>query len=106
MTAERRSDLAVYLRVMAEARAFWPHLALTFVVGLLGTPLALLTPVPVKLAVDNVLGSDPLPAIIASFSPPALQQSNTGMLALVGGLVILIGTMTYLRGLAAWVLNT
>jgi ATP-binding cassette subfamily B protein len=106
MTAERRGDLAVYLRVMAEARAFWPHLALTFVVGLLATPLALLTPVPVKVAVDNVLGSEPLPAIMASLSPDAMQQSSTGMLALVGGLVVLIGTLTYLRGLAAWVLNT
>jgi ATP-binding cassette subfamily B protein len=62
--------------------------------------------VPVKVAVDNVLGSEPLPAIIASLSPDAMQQSSTGMLALVGGLVILIGTLTYLRGLAAWVLNT
>jgi ATP-binding cassette, subfamily B, bacterial len=106
VTTERRSDVAVYLRIMAEARPFWPHLALTFVVGLLATPLALLTPVPVKVAVDNVLGSEPLPAVIASLAPDALQQTNTGMLALVGGLVILIGTLTYLRGLAAWVLNT
>jgi ATP-binding cassette, subfamily B, bacterial len=106
MTEERRGDIALYLRVMAEARAFWPHLALTFLVGLMATPLALLAPVPIKIAVDSVLGTEPLPAVLAAVSPAALQESGSGRLMLVGCLVLLIGILTYLRGLGAWVLNT
>ena len=59
-----RSNPRVLRRLFAEARDFRWHLgALTFV-DLLATPLVLLTPLPLKLVVDNALGSKPLPDIL------------------------------------------
>jgi ATP-binding cassette subfamily B protein len=51
----------LYARALNEARAFWPHLAVIFGMGLLSTPLGLLNPLPLKVIADNVFGDHPLP---------------------------------------------
>ena len=57
----KRGDLAIYLRLLREARPFWGHIAAVFALSLLATPIALLAPLPLKVVVDHVVGSDPLP---------------------------------------------
>src|SRR4029453_13566255 len=69
--ADRQKNLILdSWRLWREARPYCWHLAALFSLGLLGTPLALLTPVPVKIAVDSVIGSPPftplLPPLFAS----------------------------------------
>jgi len=54
-------DLALYLRLFRWARPYWTHLIGLFLLGLLATPLALLVPLPLKIALDSGLGSKPLP---------------------------------------------
>ena len=54
-------------------------------VGLLATPIALLGPVPLEIAVDSVLGSDPLPAPMRPLVPEALQESTLALLLLAAG---------------------
>jgi len=64
----------VYRRVLTEARPYWPHLILALLISLLSIPTALLLPLPLKIELDSVLGSHPLPAFL-SYVVPAVQHS-------------------------------
>ena len=59
---EPTTDLALTWRLLRIGRPFWASIFTIFLLDLLATPLALLTPLPLKLVVDNVLSSEPLPA--------------------------------------------
>jgi ATP-binding cassette, subfamily B, bacterial len=81
------SDLTLYRRLLLQARPYWPHLALLFGLSLVATPLALLAPLPLKLVVDSVLGSRPLPHLLAVWFPAAGGAPGAA-LALAIGLLI------------------
>src|SRR2546426_10635848 len=66
------SELALYRRLLRQARPYWLHLAGLFGIGLLASPLALLDPVPLKIVFDSVLGSHPLPAYVRAIMPSAV----------------------------------
>jgi ATP-binding cassette subfamily B protein len=53
--------LKIYCRALVQVKQFWPDLFVILMLGFSWTPIALLIPVPVKIVVDNVLGSDSLP---------------------------------------------
>src|SRR5260370_27939594 len=57
MPSFRSADLNLYRGLLRQARPSLPHIALIFLPDLFGTPLLLLTPIPLKIAVDNVIGS-------------------------------------------------
>ena len=69
MTQRATSDWAIYRRALGEARPRAGSIALYVVLGLLATPLSLLTPVPLKIVVDSVLGDVPLPGVLQRLSP-------------------------------------
>ena len=100
------NDWQLYRRLLAQARPFWGHIAALFVLGLLSTPLALLTPVPLKIAVDSVLGTQALPGFLRTLVPQAWATSTASLLWLVAGLVVLIALLMQLRQLGATVLRT
>jgi len=52
-------DFALYRRLAHQAAASWQLVAVSFLVSLLASPLALLAPIPLKIAVDSVIGSRP-----------------------------------------------
>jgi ATP-binding cassette, subfamily B, bacterial len=107
MSTERQvGDIRLYVRVLREARAYWPHLAASFVLDLLATPLLLAGPVPLKLAVDNVLGGSPAPRWLAAIVPTALRQTRLELLALAAFLTVAIVLATQLRELASNTLTT
>src|SRR2546422_10332088 len=66
-------DLALYLRLFRWARPYWAHLVGLFVLSLLATPLALLVPLPLKIALDSGLGSKPFPHLIRPFIPAGFR---------------------------------
>src|SRR4051812_31368769 len=70
-TAHALSPLAIYARAWHEARGFRRDLLLVFALGLVGTPLSLLAPLPLKVIVDNVIGDAPRPAWLAALATPA-----------------------------------
>src|SRR3989441_10778173 len=82
------SDVALYRRLLRQARPYWLHLAGLFGIGLLASPLALLDPVPLKIVFDSVLGSHPLPVYVRAVLPSAVVGSAGG---LVGGVRVLLG---------------
>jgi ATP-binding cassette subfamily B protein len=80
-SGERRySDRVIYRRVLGEARPYWGHIVAIFLLTLLATPVALLAPVPLKIAVDSVLGDEPLPGFLGTILPQSVEESTTGLL--------------------------
>ena len=91
------------LRVLVQSRACWPHLTGIFLLSLLSLPLTLLYPLPLKIAVDNVLGHQPLPARLQALSAPGGQF---GLLGLALLLLLGIAVLVNLQALASWWLQT
>ena len=61
MTAAPRkySTLTLYSRLILQARPYWSRVCGYLVLSLLATPLALLIPLPLKIAIDHVLQKIP-----------------------------------------------
>jgi ATP-binding cassette, subfamily B, bacterial len=93
-------DIAMYRRLLRQARPHWLSLTSLFVVGLLASPLALLAPLPLKIAVDSVLGSHPLPRVLDAVVPTAVAREPAALLVLVAVLTLLIALLTQLQGFA------
>ena len=106
MASDFRIDLAMYLRLLRQARPHWLHIVGIFVLDLLASPLGLLSPVPLKIAVDNVLGGHALPPVLLRCLPAAAAQSRAFVLALAVGLLILLALLTQVQNLMATLLRT
>src|SRR3989441_5693398 len=83
-------DLALYRRLARQAAASWHLVAVLFLVSLLASPLALLAPLPLKIAVDSVLGSRPLPGLLDALLPAGATRSTAGLLLLVAAPAVFI----------------
>ncbi len=103
--ARRYSDLSLYRRIAAEARPYWPHLAAICLFSLLAAPLALLGPLPLKIAVDSVLGDSPLPQLLQAMLPATAGNDKTAALILAISLVVAIILLQQLQGFASWLLQ-
>jgi ATP-binding cassette subfamily B protein len=84
---------------------YWPQLLLCFMVDLVQVPLALLMPLPLKLAVDSVIGSRPLPGLLAALIPTT-AHSGLALLALVAVFLVSVALLAQLQILASTVLRT
>jgi ATP-binding cassette subfamily B protein len=100
------SDTTLYRRLLQVARPFWLNVAAIFLLGLLATPLALLTPVPLAIAVDSVLGNQPLPPFLTAILPPTVADSDAALLVFAAVLVIAVAILTELQVLASLLLQT
>src|SRR5437867_9675492 len=94
------SDVALYRRLLRQARPYWLHLAVLFGIGVLASPIALLNPVPLKIVVDSVLGPRPLPPAIRALLPEAIAGSRGAVLAAAVGLLLAVATLAQLQALA------
>src|SRR5436853_5368990 len=99
-------DLALYGRLFLWARPYWPHLAGLLLLSLLATPLALLVPMPLKIALDSGLGSKPLPHIIRPLVPARLLVSASTALFFAVGLLIAVAVLAQIQALAVNLLGT
>ena len=106
MSGKRISDLALLRRILGEARLYWPYIAGIFFLNLLATPFSLLTPLPLKIAVDSVLGSDSLPVFLVTNVPSAWLVTKTNLLLFASGLVLLIAFLNQLHLMASSILQT
>jgi len=93
----------LYARLLREARPHWPLIAILLFVGFLSTPIALLTPLPLKLAIDSVLGSAPLPAAL-QILPAFVPDSPAGVLILAAIAVVAVALADHLQRLVQAVL--
>jgi len=106
MPAARYTTLTIYKRLLRQARPYWAHIVGILLLGLLSTPLALLIPLPLKIAVDSVLGSQPLPHFLEVVLPSGVVRSGSAVLALAVGLMVAIALLNQLQGLASSLLRT
>lgn len=102
----RPSDFRLLARILRETRRYWPHILGVFLLGLLSTPLALLGPVPLKIAVDSVLGTDPVPAILQPIVPAGAQDSTSNLLVFAAVLVVVIALLAQIHGVATSLLRS
>src|SRR5947209_2746639 len=92
-------DVVLFRRLFSQAKPYWPHVAALFLLSLLSSPLSLLTPLPLKIAVDSVIGSHPIPHVISPFVPEAIAHSPAGLLALAVALLVGVALLRQLQGL-------
>jgi ATP-binding cassette subfamily B protein len=100
------TQFSIYRRLAAYARPYWPHILLVLVLQLLATPLALLGPLPIKIAVDTVLGSRPLPQWLQTVVPASMSASPWSLLGLAASLLVATAVLGSLLDLATGLLQT
>ncbi len=105
MTARQYGDVELYRRLLRQARPYWPHVAGFMALDLLGVPLHLLMPVPLKIVVDNIVGGQPLPGFLTAVLPGSVLHSEWALLVVVCGLAVLLTLLVYGQSLAGWLLQ-
>ena len=100
MPTARYSDFTLYRRLLRIARPYWLHIIGLFVLTLLSIPLTLLNPLPLKIAVDSVIGSRPLPSFLEVLLPSAATGSKPGGLLLAVALLVATALLSRLLDLA------
>src|SRR6266508_258963 len=106
MGGPRYTDLALYRRLLGLARPYWLHILGLFVISLVSSPLALLTPVPLKIAVDSVLGDHAVPRFVETLVPAFAIQSKTSVLLLAVGLMVGVALVRQLQQMGVSMLRT
>ncbi|OLD19453.1 MAG: hypothetical protein AUI91_08545 [Acidobacteria bacterium 13_1_40CM_3_56_11] len=101
-----RSDLAIYRRLFLQARPYWLHITGIFLLSLLDGPLGLVAPLPLKIAVDSGIGSQPLPRILDRILPANIAGSPSGILLFAAFLVVGVAALGGLLSLASTVLRS
>ncbi len=100
----RYSDSALYRRSLSEIKPYWLQSGVLFLLGLLSSGLALLVPLPMKIAVDNVLGSEPIPWYLA-WLPSFVTGTDTVLLAFIVLLLVAVTALAHLQETAAAILR-
>src|SRR3989440_12482396 len=104
MTSPR--DTVLYRRLFQQARPYWTHIAALFLLSMLASPLALLLPLPLKIAVDSGLGSHPLPRLVRALWPSNMAVTAASAVMFAAALLIVVAILTQLQNLAVSVLQT
>ncbi len=99
----KRSTLRLMLQL---ARPYWPHLTIIFLLNLIAAPITLLLAFPLKIAVDNVVGQQPLPPVLANLLPHSVHPGKPATLLLAVGLLLVLSLLMNLQSFATWLLQT
>jgi ATP-binding cassette, subfamily B, bacterial len=91
-------------RAFEDLRPYMRPLVVLLIVSLLAVPMTLVFPLPIKLLVDSVLDSQPLPGYLSVFV--GMQVSKTFALWLAIGILMTAAVLTYLQNLVnVWYSN-
>lgn len=95
-----------YRRLWQEVRPYRTHLAGLFLLSALGAPLALLTPLPLKIAVDHVIGGERMGGLLGRLVPSWVQGSEGWLLLFAVGLVVTVALLGQARDFGLSLLTT
>ena len=98
-------NVALYRKLLRQTLPYWAGIAGLFALALLASGVALLNPVPLKLVVDSVLGTRPLPAFLRWLVVGRTANPATAILLLAIGLLIAVAVLGHLQGLASALLR-
>jgi ATP-binding cassette subfamily B protein len=73
---------------------------------LLSIPLSLLTPLPLTVAVDSIIGTRPLSPALRAWIPSDIASSGSAMLLFVAAAYVVIALCNHLQAMALWVLSS
>jgi len=90
--------------VLLECRSCWPHLIGIAALSILSLPLTLLYPLPLKIVVDSILGTQPLPQWLVR-EVPVLGWQGTSLQAAIA-VLLGIALLASAQSLVAWWLQT
>jgi ATP-binding cassette subfamily B protein len=102
----RVNTLTLSWRMRQHLRSQWHLLMGIIALSLLSPLLALLAPLPLKIAVDHVIGDHPLPPFLNVVVPVSVIPSRGALLVFAVALLIAVGFLSQLRDLAASLLTT
>lgn len=94
-----RSDIRLYFRMVSDARRYWPHIFGVFLLDLLSIPIALLTPVPIAIVIDTVLGDREAAGILAGIG-------DSELLVIATLAVVVIAILSQAQSLAVSLMTT
>ncbi|MHC4268187.1 MAG: ABC transporter ATP-binding protein [Planctomycetota bacterium] len=106
MIEKKYSDFTIIWMLLSQARPYWFHIIGIFLLGLLAAPLALLMPVSLKIAVDSVIGSDPLPGFLHLFIPGSIMGSKYSLLILAVCMQVLVVLFIQSQSTGIYLLQT
>ena len=93
-------------RVLREVRPDGPRILAVLVIDLLAVPLFLLAPIPVKIAIDSVLGGKAVPGYISAIVPDGWLGTSSRVLALAAALAVVVVLLEQLRWMASYIVLT
>src|SRR5687767_5009169 len=105
MQAAPYSSVILFRRLLQQARPYWLHISGILLLSMCATPLALLVPLPLKIAVDSVLGDLPLPAFLNALLPVTQTHNREMAILLIAALVVGIALLTQLQKIGHAVLG-
>src|SRR5438132_13189187 len=74
--------------LLSELRPYMLSILFVFAISLTAIPLAQVTPLPIKLIVDNVIGTRPLPGYLRIITTTASQASAQAVVATPQGTLV------------------
>jgi ATP-binding cassette subfamily B protein len=104
-TPNNYSDIGLYQRLLLLARPYWLHIVGFFLLSLLSTPLALLSPLPLKIAIDSAIGDHPLPGFLHLLLPALMADSKTAILVFASTFAVLLAFLRQLQQLSGSLLR-
>ena len=91
------ADLSTLRRIIFQARPYWGRIVIVGLLTVLGAPLAMLTPVPLMVAVDSILNGQPLPTMLAAMVPEAMTGSFGSLLIVTAFMVVVFAVLLQLQ---------
>ena len=96
----------LFARLLRQARRYWPRLMAASALSVAAAPLSLLLPVPLKLVVDSVINSRPLPQWAGALLPDSWSSTKMGVALGATGLLVIVNLAIQLQSIGTWLLNT
>lgn len=93
-----KGDWRLYRGLLRLAQPYWLSVGALMLLSLLWSPIGLLTPLPLKIVIDTVLGSRPLPGFLQALLPASVAQSPGGALGVAVGLLVTIALLNQING--------
>jgi ATP-binding cassette subfamily B protein len=106
MITRKYADLRLYGRLLYEAREHWLQVTCLLFLSLLACPLGLLAPLPLKITVDSILGSQQLPSFLTTLLPDRTPRDSFTSLALTAGLLVALALLHQLVNLGSALLRS
>ncbi len=100
------TDLKIIKRLLHLIRPDWLGIIGIFVLSLIGVPLALLQPLPLKIVVDSVISDNPLPNFLQVLIPESVTNSDNSLLIFSVSLIVAIALFTNIQSMTTNWLQT